>query len=395
MIEKLRRMLAPWRNDWAGRSKEIRQSGVWIAPGFACIGLAAVAHFVLAELIHDFAPSILYNTAILCVTVWEGIPAGLLALGLSTLLMLLMLLGLNSFGLESEFPAALQAIDLTIFALVAILIIWIGGRYRALGVPRPQQGNEYRSGSGLFFKLHRFLLEGVPPNSFSAYIFAILCIGVATLIRSGFAVSSGNIMPLVSYYPAVLLSALIGGAGAGLFAIAASLVAVWSEYPASFFSAGVPARDESVSLAVYVLGSLLSVWIAENHRPDVHGKLAQQSRTLEALASVLVAFSAILLTSVVLLAVDSFLDAKPLIFVYLLPTVVIAMHYGSTLAVLTSFASGLAAAYFFFPPKFSFYVADPLNVAELGFFLLLAAIASKAVAAVTHDARASKAIRSR
>ncbi len=268
--------------------------------------------------------------------------------------MLLMLLGLNSFGLESEIPAALQAIDLTIFALVAILIIWIGGRYRALGVPCPQQGNEYRSGSGLFLKLHRFLLDGVPPNSFSAYIFAILCIGVATLIRSGFAVSSGNIMPLVSYYPAVLLSALIGGAGAGLFAIVASLVAVWSEYPGSFFSAGVPARDESVSLAVYVFGSLLSVWIAENHRPGVHGKLAQQSRTLEALASVLVAFSAILLTSVVLLAVDSFLDAKPLIFVYLLPTVVIATHYGSTLAVLTSFASGLAAAYFFFLPNSAF-----------------------------------------
>jgi hypothetical protein len=204
-----------------------------------------------------------------------------------------------------------------------------------------------------------------------------------------------GVQRLVSYYPAVLLSALIGGAGAGLFAIVASLVAVWSEHPGPFFSAGVPARDESVSLAVYVFGSLLSVWIAESHRPSVHGELAQQPRTLEALSSVLVAFSAILLTSVVLLAVDSFLDAKPLIFVYLLPTVVIAMHYGSTLAVLTSFASGLAAAYFFFPPKFSFYIADPLNVAELGFFLLLAALASKAVAAVTHDARASKAIRAR
>jgi K+-sensing histidine kinase KdpD len=80
------------------------------------------------------------------------------------------------------------------------------------------------------------------------------------------------------------------------------------------------------------------------------------------------AFSAILLTSVALLAVDSFLDAKPLIFIYLLPTVVIAMHYGSTLTVLTSFASGLIAAYFFFPAKLSFYIADPLNIAELGFF---------------------------
>ena len=82
-------------------------------------------------------------------------------------------------------------------------------------------------------------------------------------------------------------------------------------------------------------------------------------------SSLLVAFSAILLTSVVLLAVDSFVDAKALVFIYLLPTVVMAMHYGSTVAVLTSFASALAAAYFFFPPKFSFYIADLLHVAEL------------------------------
>ena len=65
------------------------------------------------------------------------------------------------------------------------------------------------------------------------------------------------------------------------------------------------------------------------------------------------------------------------------------MHYGSTLAVLTSFASGLIAAYFFFPPKLSFYIADPLNVAELGFFLLLAVIASKAVEVLTQDVRKS------
>jgi two-component system sensor histidine kinase KdpD len=116
----------------------------------------------------------------------------------------------------------------------------------------------------------------------------------------------------------------------------------------------------------------------------------QERRMLRAAWPLLVALSTILVTSGALLAVDAFLDAKPLIFVYLLPTVVMAMHYGSTVAVLTSFASGLAAAYFFFPPKFSFYIAEPLNVAELGFFLLLAVIASKAVAAVTEDGRVVK-----
>jgi K+-sensing histidine kinase KdpD len=105
-----------------------------------------------------------------------------------------------------------------------------------------------------------------------------------------------------------------------------------------------------------------------------------------------VAFSAILLTSVFLLAVDPFIDTEALAFIYLLPTIVMAMHYGSTAGVLTSFASALAAAYFCFPPKFSFFISDPLNVAELGFFLLLAVIASKAVAVVvvTKDDRVTR-----
>jgi two-component system sensor histidine kinase KdpD len=108
---------------------------------------------------------------------------------------------------------------------------------------------------------------------------------------------------------------------------------------------------------------------------------------LQPVLPILISFSAICLTTVALLAVDSFLGAKALVFVYLLPTVAVAMHYGSTVAVLTSFASSLAAAYFFFPPKFSFYIADPLNVAQLGFFLLLAVIASKAVEVVANGDR--------
>jgi two-component system sensor histidine kinase KdpD len=117
---------------------------------------------------------------------------------------------------------------------------------------------------------------------------------------------------------------------------------------------------------------------------------ALDSRLLQPVLPIVVAFSAIFLTTIVLLAVDSFLGPKALVFVYLLPTVAMALHYGSTVAVLTSFASGLAAAYFFFPPKFSFYIADPLNVAQLGFFLLLAVIASKAVEVVANGDRGTR-----
>jgi len=51
---------------------------------------------------------------------------------------------------------------------------------------------------------------------------------------------------------------------------------------------------------------------------------------LQPVSPVLVAFCAILLTSVVLLAVDSFIDTEALAFIHLLPVIVMAMHYGST-----------------------------------------------------------------
>jgi|SRR5215467_5739429 len=97
---------------------------------------------------------------------------------------------------------------------------------------------------------------------------------------------------------------------------------------------------------------------------------------------------AILWTTVVLSAVQSNLmadDPKALALAYLLPTIFIAVFFGSALGVASSFASGLAAAYFIYPPKFSLFIADPRHVAELGFILLLAVTASKAVGVLTDD----------
>ena len=80
-------------------------------------------------------------------------------------------------------------------------------------------------------------------------------------------------------------------------------------------------------------------------------------------------------------------DPEYLALAYLLPTIFIAVFFGSTLAVASSFASALAAAYFLYPPKISFYIADPRHVAELGFILLLAVTASKAVGVFQQTSR--------
>jgi K+-sensing histidine kinase KdpD len=73
----------------------------------------------------------------------------------------------------------------------------------------------------------------------------------------------------------------------------------------------------------------------------------------------------------------------PLALAFLLPTIFIAVFFGSTLAVASSFASGLAAAYVIYPPQLSIWIHDPTQVAELGFIVLLAITASKAVGVIT------------
>src|SRR5262245_65720797 len=75
-------------------------------------------------------------------------------------------------------------------------------------------------------------------------------------------------------------------------------------------------------------------------------------------------------------------DPDDLALAFLLPTIFIAVFFGSPLAVASSFASGLAAAYVVYPPQLSIWIHDPTHVAELGFIVLLAIVASKAVGVI-------------
>jgi predicted amidohydrolase YtcJ len=100
----------------------------------------------------------------------------------------------------------------------------------------------------------------------------------------------------------------------------------------------------------------------------------------------------IVLTSLVLAQIHAHLaelevwhDPEDLALAYLLPTLFIAVFFGSTVAVIASLASGVAAAYFIYPPQFSFLFDHPHHIAELGFILVLGITASKAVGVITDD----------
>jgi K+-sensing histidine kinase KdpD len=111
----------------------------------------------------------------------------------------------------------------------------------------------------------------------------------------------------------------------------------------------------------------------------------QKAVVIELLGPVVICFATVLSTTLALSTIDSFVPTEHLMLGYLLPVIFVAIYFGSTLAVLTSFASGLAAAYFLLPPKFSFYVDAPVHIGELGFTLVLAVTASKVIGVLAAD----------
>jgi len=358
----------------------------------ACVGASGLAYLALAHISADITPSILYNPAVFVAALAAGRRAGFLALAASSVLMWW---AFDARYLGGRVTALTPALNSAIYIFAGVVIIWVAECYRGFA----RGGDEDADEEG--HKSTAARAEGdapshwsrprvFAPNSPAGYVVALAAIGIATLIRYGLRSFGGEMLPLVSYYPAVLVAALFGGAGAGLLAMVASLLVVWLEFPAPSISFGPITREESVGLTIYVFASLLTVWLAERGRYAVRGEERAQPAMLRWATPVLVAFAAVLLTTFVLLALDSYLSPDHLVLGYLVPTVVIALHYGSTLAVISSFASGIAAAYFLFPPKLSFYIADPLHIGELGFFLLLAVIASKAVAVLTDDVHARR-----
>ena len=96
------------------------------------------------------------------------------------------------------------------------------------------------------------------------------------------------------------------------------------------------------------------------------------------------------LTTGILLAMYLQFQAGHLIFGYLIPIMFVAVRYGSVPAIVTTIMSDLCAAYFLYPPDFSIYIADPLQVAELSFFSLLVLATSRFIGGFADDDRVRK-----
>ena len=102
----------------------------------------------------------------------------------------------------------------------------------------------------------------------------------------------------------------------------------------------------------------------------------------------------LLLTTAFVWKIDVPLQQDHLIFIYLVPTALIAIRYGNISAMCVAIVSTFAAAYFLYAPRFSFAVSSPLDILELIFFSLLALLASQVVSGFAKDSDVAKRRRS-
>lgn len=125
--------------------------------------------------------------------------------------------------------------------------------------------------------------ERVQPGSAKAYAFATICVAIASLARWAVGLISADILPLSTYYPAVLFAALVGGTGPGAFAaILGGIIGWWAFMsPQSAFLPITPAHQ--ISLLLYLFAALLIVWGADHYR-----RLAKRLTDEEALRTLTV-----------------------------------------------------------------------------------------------------------
>ena len=98
-----------------------------------------------------------------------------------------------------------------------------------------------------------------------------------------------------------------------------------------------------------------------------------------------VSLALVALTTAVLWLMEAKLNQDHLIFIYFVPTAFIAIRFGSLSAMGVTIASSIAAAFFLYPPQFSFLIASPLDFLELALFCLLALLASQVVSGFASD----------
>lgn len=115
-----------------------------------------------------------------------------------------------------------------------------------------------KTGSQIFPGL---LAPAIKPRSIQAAGLVVACTIAALAARWAIGFVDPDIPPFPTFLPAILLSAILAGAAAGILAATLGLAVSWFVFASSLPSAFTPA-----SIALYVLASLAIIWITGQYR---------------------------------------------------------------------------------------------------------------------------------
>jgi len=114
--------------------------------------------------------------------------------------------------------------------------------------------------------LSALVRRGIAPRSVWAFVFALVCVAAATLLRLAIAIVAPGAIPFATFFPAVLIAALIAGTPAGIVATFVSALAGWYLFVPPRFSLAHTQQADVVSLALFFVAAFSIVWVADRYR---------------------------------------------------------------------------------------------------------------------------------
>ena len=129
-----------------------------------------------------------------------------------------------------------------------------------------------------YVRIYRYLrlsIRRIEPDSPTAYLFATILVAIATAMRFGLVPFGPDILPFVTYFPATLFAAFVGGFRPGLYAAALGGLIGWWGFIPPFYVFFPVSAGTATGLVAYAVTSLFIVWGADHHRVVI-GKLRSE-----------------------------------------------------------------------------------------------------------------------
>jgi hypothetical protein len=110
-----------------------------------------------------------------------------------------------------------------------------------------------------------YIILRVRPWSPSAFVAALLVIALAAATQEVL-VSFGSTLCFATFFPAILIASLLGGAPAGAFAAALTIPIVWWTFMPPYFEFNPLSADDYDQIAVFLLCSSLLICFSQLYR---------------------------------------------------------------------------------------------------------------------------------